>query len=150
MISNGHSKRQGGGAFVTVRSTSATGELSVARLPDSGIIEVNGHGLWTVEQVRDHFDRYTGAVIGVRATGQPIRVIVDLRSASVQPPEVAAMIETGAAGLYRDGDRCAMIVRSKLMHIQLRRILDPVFHEVFMDRSAATDWLLGTARKSAA
>lgn len=119
------------------------GELSIAFDLASGRIELRGTGFWSVRQVSAHFAELSAIIGEIHAAGTTASVLVDLTEGVIQSPEVAHLIATNTARLYADGDAIAMLVSTSLAKMQMRRVLDPRFHDFFLSRSAAETWLRG-------
>jgi hypothetical protein len=106
-----------------------------------GVIRVVGEGVYTADQARRHFVALRKTVARVRSERSRVKVLVDTSHGAVQTAEVVAIIENGTRGLYRSGDRVALIVASMLHKVQMRRITDSSITELFLSESAAMTWL---------
>jgi hypothetical protein len=96
-----------------------------------------------VQQLAD-VDRYLAVVGGIvrdaRLRFGQVRVLADLRNSPIRTQEAAERMRVGNLGLYRVGDRVALIVESSLLKMQLRRTLVE-YQNIFMSPSAAETWL---------
>jgi hypothetical protein len=110
---------------------------------DGRLIVSRGTGLWTIEQMTAHFLVYREQLVRSRIAFGRARVLVDMQDVGVQRAEVAAYISRDTRGMYREGDRVAMIVPSSLAKMQMRRVLDSRFHQYFVSENAARNWLAG-------
>ena len=67
---------------------------------------------------------------------------LDLRKHDTQSPSVAALIKDGVDNMYRPGDRVAMVVASTVVKMQMRRVTNPAFVEIFTAIEDAEKWML--------
>lgn len=108
---------------------------------DNGVVYIIGHGFWNDAVVDEHFLelRHTAAL--ARRNVAAVRVLVDLRDASVQSPAVAARIETETRLIWTEADRIAIILQSTLAKMQINRVVDSGNHASFIDIEDARQWL---------
>jgi hypothetical protein len=131
--------------FAPGSSTLLPGPLGLAVEPESGLVIVSGHGLWTPSQLHAHLRDYHDLLGQVRKPGGHVRVLVNLKDVGVQTPEVTQVLASGTTHCHLDGDRIAMIVPGSLAKMQMRRILGTRFHEYFISEVAARLWLASGA-----
>lgn len=110
---------------------------------DGEVIRVRGRGFWTPAQAAAHFQALAALIAARRALAAPVRVLVDLREAQVQSAAIAEGIRASTQRLYRAGDRAAIVVASGLLRVQVRRIVEPTVHELFVAEADALAWLRG-------
>lgn len=101
---------------------------------DDGFITVAGSGLWTPERTAEHFRDLERAVLAVRREGKQVRVLVDLRAASVQTAETAAIMQQWTGRIYKVADRVAVVCATALLAMQIKRAANietlSTFHEI--------------------
>jgi hypothetical protein len=125
----------------------AAGSLATEVDYGLGIIRGTAIGFWSVQQVDAHFTALDRCVRALHHRGLTVSVIVDMRaSAPAQSQEVSMRLKAGVTGIYRPGDRVAMVLATSLAKMQLRRILDSEYHEFFLSLSAAEKWALAEKR----
>jgi hypothetical protein len=112
----------------------------------SGIIRVVGRGFWTEDYVDAHFVELGRLVERVRAIGGDILALVDLSEAPVQSPGVVARITAQTGRIYRPADRIAIVVRSSLVKMQIKRAVALPNLEAFLSLNAALTWLTAHSR----
>jgi hypothetical protein len=117
------------------------GLLSMKRRDARGIIGVWGWGTWTPDYTQHHFAILGRHIADVRAAGHPVRVLVNLRKAAVQPAEAIAVIRAGTDAIYKPGDRIALLVGSSLIKAQMGQLLDRAKLNFFLSETAAHMWL---------
>lgn len=125
-------------------------ELTIMPAGPDGIIGVVGRGFWDTALVTAHFADLGSHIARVRAPAMPVRVLVDLRGAPPQRPEVTTIVRQATLALYRPADRVAVVVESSLVKIQMRRILDCSKMTFFISIDAARTWLNAYNGQSAA
>jgi hypothetical protein len=108
--------------------------------PVAGLIRVTRHPLASVIDLGQHFALLESEIAAIRRDGLPLRMIVDIREATVDSPAVAAQIGERVHGFDRPGDRIALIVRPGLLQLQVRRET-PAHHRMFDTVAAAEAWL---------
>ncbi|WP_174297356.1 STAS/SEC14 domain-containing protein [Sphingomonas bacterium] len=113
--------------------------LTLRSCPD--YLAVGGSGLYTLLESQEHFRELSAAVGGLRKAGRPVRVLVDLRDGAPQTAEVAAHIKGANAVIFRKGDRIAIIVKSTLLKLQVKRLHMRSESEVFVSEAAAREFL---------
>lgn len=106
-----------------------------------GLVHVYGRGSWTMRQIDEHFAQLTLLLARQRERAGQVLVLVDLTNADVQPPEVIHRIRQATTQLYCDQDRVAVIVRTSLLKLQMRRAAEARNTEFFVSRNAALTWL---------
>ncbi|MDO7844315.1 hypothetical protein [Sphingomonas immobilis] len=117
------------------------GELSTVYDPQSGVFQALSSGFLCVDQSTAFFAEWKRAVQDVHSAGLAVTALVDLSDSTAQSPEVVEIIINTTRGLYRPGDAIAMMVPTSIAKIQMRRALDPEYHEFFVSRFAAESWL---------
>lgn len=131
--------------FAPGTNTLLPGPLDLAVEPESRIVIVSGHGLWTASQLHAHLRDYQRLLGQLREPGSHVRVLVNLKDVGVQTSEVTQILASGTLHCHLDGDRIAMIVPGSLAKMQMRRILGTRFHEYFISEVAARLWLASGA-----
>lgn len=118
------------------------GKLSFDADPYGGddVLYVTGVGMWTDEEAREHFLHFAMLVEARRAAGRPVRVLVDLRDASVQTGAIAERMGEGAAHIHRPEDRIAFLCATVLHSLQVKRTVRVGQVECFQSVEAAEVW----------
>lgn len=104
-------------------------------------VHVVGTGFVSLPQIQIYLDCLCQAVQGAHAAGRRIITLVDMIGAQAQPAEVAEHIKSRTRDLYKDGDSVALLGPAGLVRVQIRRLVDPRFHQFFEDEAAARAWL---------
>ncbi|MDQ2764693.1 MAG: hypothetical protein M3Y22_14820 [Pseudomonadota bacterium] len=107
-----------------------------------GVVHVTGIGFWTPFVMDTHFSQLRLAIAPFRKENHPVKMIVDLRTSSVQSFETTERMKVGAASVTEPGDRMAIIVDSSLAKMQMRRTIGDAQHEFFVSHNAAVQWVL--------
>lgn len=108
---------------------------------DIGVVYVVGRGFWTDDIVDRHFVELRRTAALARRNVDKVRVLVDLREASVQSPPVAARIKTETRLVWTEADRIAVVLQSTLAKIQINRVVDSSNHASFIAVEDARRWL---------
>ena len=117
------------------------------RLQDAIFISVDG--FFDLRTLRNHFAENAAVVKRWRATGRPIRVLINAVDLRPHSPEGQACVQDATSRIYQSGDRVAILVSSSLVKMQMRRAL--VHGEVvnfFISENAAVTWLDAQQRPS--
>lgn len=108
---------------------------------DIGVVYVIGRGFWTDDMVDRHFMELRRTAALVRRNAACVRVLVDLRNASVQSPAVAARIKAETRLIWTERDRIAVVLQSVLAKMQINRVVDHGNHASFVAIEDAHRWL---------
>ena len=122
-------------------SNPIAGQLSLAINEQHNLITVVGCGLWSSEYVEAHIKKFELILMRARQNVRPLRTLVDLRDAAVQTPKVAAMLHQAMSQMYVPPERAALLVKSNLVAMQMKRGFNPATHGVFLSEQAAEAWL---------
>lgn len=117
------------------------------RLQEAIFISVDG--FFDLRTLRNHFAENATVVKRWRATGRPIRVLINAIDLRPHSPEGQACVQEATSRIYRPGDRVAILVSSSLVKMQMRRALS--HGEVlnfFISENAAVTWLDAHQRPS--
>lgn len=128
------------------RPVLAPGRLQAAYDPATGIVGVSGHGAWSEAVVRHHFAELARLLQSIRARGEPVLVLVDLRAAEHQAPHIAALVEQLASTTHAPDDRVAIMASSSLVKLQMKRAAAQSQREFFLSMNAALTWLTAWRR----
>jgi len=128
--------------FSFVNEASAHGGTIRSAVDSRGVIRVAAQGFWSVKQATDHFNQLSASVRDLHGRGIKVSVIVDLRGADAQGQDVAKLLSEDGTGIYRAGDKVAMVVPSSLVKLQLRRVVEVEFHQFFLTLEEAEAWAL--------
>lgn len=123
------------------RATLMPGALALSYQTESRFILVSGRGMWSPRQLDEHLRDFADLVAQLRRQQIRIRVLVDLKDAAIQTPEVTRVLAHGTRDCHREGDRVAVLVPGSLAKMQMRRILGTHYHNYFVSESAARLWL---------
>lgn len=106
------------------------------------VLRVKSSGFWSVRQIATYFQNYNACVARWHERQMTVTSICDLREAAAQSQEVTDLLSRSVSGVYKPGDRVAMIVANSLVKMQMRRILDGEYHEFFLSLAAGEQWAL--------
>ncbi|GGO98351.1 hypothetical protein [Stakelama pacifica] len=109
------------------------------RLAD-GRISAEAQGDFDEHRMADHCDTIAAHLDYMHKSGTA-RLLIDLRSANVQPRAVIALLRPFAEALDREGDRVALLSPTSLLKVQLRRILPETRFGIFVSPGAADHFL---------
>ena len=122
------------------------GALRLSGPDASGVIHVVGSGCWTPDTSDSHARELQVLIDGCRARGLDIRVLCDLRAMAVDCSKLIAHSRKNAARIYRPEDRIAVVVKTSLAKMQLRRGGSVGNVQMFLSIDAAETWLNAYAR----
>lgn len=122
-------------------TTSHHGGFSIGVDDKNDVLLVVGSGFWSVETIERHFDDLSELLNRHRIAGKSVRVLVDIREAAVQAPDVMSCVKKRTDNIYESQDRVAVVVPSALAKMQMRRSLASQIHEVFTELDSARQWL---------
>ncbi len=110
---------------------------------DTGIIEVEASGFWTVPHVEGFLRDLECEARRVLATGKRHMLLGNFSQSAIQPQEVVAMLQRVALTIPLKSRKVALFTDGKLARLQVKRIVavrDDM--AVFDDRTSAMTWLL--------
>jgi hypothetical protein len=113
---------------------------------DTGIIEVEASGFWTIPHVEGFLRDLDGEAQRVLATGKRHMLLGNFSRSAIQPQEVVAMLQRVALTIPLKSRKVALFTDGKLARLQVKRIVavrDDM--AVFDDRTSAMTWLLADA-----
>ncbi len=107
-----------------------------------GVILISVTGFFDLPTLRDHFAENAAVVKQWRATGRPIRVLINAVDLKPHSPEGQVCVQEATAMISRAGDKVAILVSSSLVKMQMRRALsrDEILN-FFICKNAALTWL---------
>ena len=111
-----------------------------ANLAD-GFVTVLGAGMWSAERTEAHFRELERTVLKIRREHGSVRVLVDLREASVQTAETAAVMREWTTRIYRVADRVAVVCATALLALQIKRAADATTLATFHEIEPAIAWI---------
>lgn len=117
------------------------GGLTIAADRRLGTVRIHGHGFWSPLIVDAHFTELRLFLVPYRQSATCVRMIVDIRTASVQSLETTERMAVGVRSATLPGDRIAILVSSSLAKAQMRRVIGTSSHEFFLSSEAATRWV---------
>ena len=117
------------------------GELRLSGPDASGVIHVSGSGRWTKARSDTHSRELRALVEDCRARGLDIRVLCDLRAMAVDCADLLEHSGRSSRKIYRPKDRIAILVKTSLAKMQLRRGDSIGNVEMFLSTDAAKTWL---------
>lgn len=110
------------------------GSLSIEVDHLNGFVTIVGVGMWSPERTETHFRDLERAILKIRREHGKVRVFVDLRGASVQTAETAAVMNIWTRRIYRACDRVAVVCATALLAMQIKRSAEvdvlATFHEI--------------------
>ncbi|QIG81395.1 hypothetical protein [Stakelama tenebrarum] len=107
----------------------------------NGVIRTVASGLWEREKLLIHFSRIRRMIEQVRARGEQVLVLRDLRNAETQPPEIAQLVNIEGRRCFADADRLAVLTSSSLLKMQMKRAVSHSRAAFFLSPNAAMTWL---------
>ncbi len=113
---------------------------------DTGIIEVEASGFWTIPHVEGFLRDLDREARRVLATGKRHMLLGNFSRSAIQPQEVVAMLQRVALTIPLKSRKVALFTDGKLARLQVKRIVavrDDM--AVFDDRASAMTWLLTDA-----
>lgn len=113
---------------------------------DTGIIEVEASGFWTIPHVEGFLRDLDREARRVLATGKRHMLLGNFSRSAIQPQEVVAMLQRVALTIPLKSRKVALFTDGKLARLQVKRIVavrDDM--AVFDDRTSAMTWLLADA-----
>ena len=108
---------------------------------ENGIIRVITQKFLSRESYEAHFAAMDNIMKATRRRQEHIRVLVDLRRAPVLAADTAAYVGSALKRLYQPQDQVAAVVDSRLLQMQLRRLIMHPNYRVFDTMTAAISWL---------
>jgi hypothetical protein len=115
--------------------------LSISVHPTTHRITIIGRGFWSLNYLEAHLREFEALLQDLRPASTPLRTLVGLRDASVQPSGVANRMHAAIGRLYRPPERTAVFVTRTLVRMQMQRLFDPRTHGVFRSLENAETWL---------
>lgn len=112
------------------------------------VLRVVSSGFWSVRQIATYFQNYNACIARWHGRQMNVTAICDLREAATQSQEVTDLLSRSISGIYKPGDRVAMIVANSLVKMQMRRVLDGQYHEFFLSLPAGEQWALAHKARS--
>jgi hypothetical protein len=110
------------------------GNLSFEADFADGFVTVSGSGMWSAARAKAHFHDLERTVLKIRRDHGAVRVLVDLREASVQTADTAAVVHEWTTSIYRVADRVAVVCATSLLALQMKRAANietlATFHEI--------------------
>jgi hypothetical protein len=106
----------------------------------TGIVRTVGIGRWTAAEVDAHFEALAELLARLRGEGRSIRILSDVTRAEVQTPAIEARISAHAARVRRPEDRVALVVKTNLLKVHVRKAGAPSTTELFCSHAAAEMW----------
>ncbi|RZM35337.1 MAG: hypothetical protein EOP67_12320 [Sphingomonas sp.] len=113
---------------------------------ETGIIEVDASGFWTIEHVEDFLRDLERDGRRVLATGKRHVLLCNFSKSAIQPQEVIAMLQRVAVSIPLKSRKVALDTEGKLARLPVKRI-SSVRDDmaVFDDRESALAWMLAEA-----
>lgn len=109
----------------------------------SGLVTITGRGLFGEPELKAHFVELARILRDRRRSRSPIRVIVDLRSATVQRIGAADAIAEHNHRAYAPQDRLAIVTTSAIYALQMKRSHSDERFGVFSSWQEGLDFLRG-------
>ncbi|RZT56177.1 hypothetical protein EV283_0217 [Sphingomonas sp. BK036] len=110
---------------------------------DTGIIEVEASGFWTIPHVENFLRDLDREARRVLATGKRHLLLCNFSKSAIQPQEVISMLQRVAVSMPLKSRKVALYTEGKLARLQVKRIAsvrDDM--AVFDDRATALAWIL--------
>ena len=129
--------------FVLLTSANES-RFELCRSRSRYILKARLLGFWTEADARRYASEIETAISNVRATGRPIKVIVDRTEFLVQTAEVLGTIQNAVRRNLQSGDRLAIVCPSALIKRQVDRLPLPPEGRVFATMADGWAWLTET------
>jgi len=108
-----------------------------------GILKVTVFGFFTPDIARHFAHDFSLAVSDARSRSDSLRMLMDASQGAVMTVEVAEQMKLLEERIVTEpSDRAAVVVRSSLHKLQIRRVFDASRTQVFLSENAARTWLL--------
>ena len=110
---------------------------------DTGIIEVEASGFWTIPHVEGFLRDLDREARRVLATGKRHMLLGNFSRSAIQPQEVVAMLQRVALTIPLKSRKVALFTDGKLARLQVKWIASVRDNmAVFDDRETALAWML--------
>ena len=114
-----------------------------------GIVRMMVEGFFDRQTLTLHFADCAKVVARWRASGRPIRVLMDAHNLQPHSAENQAFVMQSFERIYFPGDRVAIMVNSSLVKMQMRRThAHGNIIAFFVSESAASTWLMAHDQQS--
>jgi hypothetical protein len=117
------------------------GSLSIEVDRIKALVRVTGIGFWSPEHAAEHFQQLGETMTAIRQERGHVLVLVDLRRATVQSKETAAVIGEATRRVYAQADRAAVVVATELLNMQIRHVTEAEKIRTFGEIAEAERWL---------
>ncbi len=124
------------------------GHLSFETDLAAGFVTVSGSGMWSAARAEAHFRELEHTILKIRREHGSVRALIDLREASVQTTETAAIMREWTTRIYRVADRVAVVCATALLALQIKRAANVETLATFHEIEPAMTWI-GPAKKRA-
>ena len=121
--------------------------LDASRARSNLIAERNGYilfcptGIYTIGEVEAQFEQLRHRLAIQRKTGQPVKVLIDVRQAAVQPKETAAYIQEHTDQLYDASDSVVILVEGPIQKLQMKRVAAGRTYQIVQSLAEAEAYL---------
>jgi hypothetical protein len=105
------------------------------------IIVISAGGFWNLTETEEYIKAITPLIQSQRARLGIVKVLVDRRGSAVFSQVVSQRFERFNRELFSSQDRIAFVLSKALLKSQLRRVLSPENHRLFIDTETAKGWL---------
>jgi hypothetical protein len=110
-----------------------------------GVLVAQCWGFWAMTDAQRYIELATGFVEAAHRSHGRALVLVDRRECPVQPAEIVEHIRKTAAGVLWPEDRFALIVKSALVAMQVKRTSSAARRETFTSVEEGEAWLFRNA-----
>ncbi|MGV3768433.1 MAG: hypothetical protein ACO1NM_00225 [Sphingobium phenoxybenzoativorans] len=108
---------------------------------DTQTVRVSSGGLWTQADAERSLVVHKRIIREARLRFGSVKAMIDLRDVIRPTLESALWFQSTNSEIYREDDRIAVVVKSSVFKIQLRRALMVGTREAFLSMDAAEMWL---------
>jgi hypothetical protein len=106
-----------------------------------GLIHTAVQGYWSMGDADAYFTTLRDHIAVARRHSGHARVLTDRRGNPVQSPDVAQRMQRANQELFESTDRLAILVDSRLVEMQIRRLLTHAGSRAFLSFDEALAWL---------
>jgi hypothetical protein len=107
----------------------------------TAIVRTDVRGFWEPGDAVTYFDHLARFIDAARYRHGFARVLVDRRENPVQSAKVAEQMRSANVRLYRPEDRLAIVTGSRLVQMQMRRLISHAGSRAFLTLAEAEVWL---------
>ena len=109
--------------------------------PSTGILRVHVTGSWTLPEVERYGQEAGLQFAKARQQAGSLRLLVDLSHTEILSQAIVAPLAKAGMQYSRPDDRVALVVKSALMKLQMKRMIGEAPTPIFVSDEEAASWL---------